>query len=414
MKKYLSLLFISLVFGILNAQVTLYQCIDAALKKSYDMKIESKNIQKQKYELQNAAYSFLPSIKLSKTISKANNDYKLTEDGFSASAQLNLFDKRFFNYKLSSIALEQTKLDYKNKRNNLIIEVTDYYLGILLLKEKVEYYKNLLADYDVQKQFMEKLLKTGAKTLFDKYSVEVEIKNSEIEYEKAKNDLQETLMYLVYLTGFSQEQLMNAVDFDVDIFGIPQTDSCEKSYRILSAKLLLKQTKLEKLSTLTDILPDVYALAGVSYLQQKNYYSWLFNGSWTKTWQVSLNFQFDLGNIFSSINNYKISKINLYQQKIRLENEKSLMKLNLNSQKNSLLLIKKQLKLDEKKLKYASLKFEFAKKSFKNGLLDFFKFKESANQLLSAKISLINDKKSYIKNLMEYQKISGEKILNKY
>ncbi len=415
MKKNLILMVMLSFFSvILNAEVSLFDCIDAALQKSYDVKIKKMEIQKSKYQLQNSKAAFLPSIELSKNVSNTNGDYKNTDNSIVASTRLNIFDKRFSNCKTSKIALEESELDYEKQKDDTIISVVDNYLTINLLREKSHYYENLLSDYQKQKQFINELIKSGSKTLFDLYSIEIEIKNSEIELEKTQNEMEKTIEQLNFLTGLSIKNMSDFKDVDFKNIKLPQNKSYEKSYEIRLSKLSLKRNKIDKFDAFTDLLPTIY-LQGSKYFSKKyDKYDWGFGNDLGESWQISLNFQFDFGDFLTDYNRFKMSKINISQQKLRMEKTKSLLKINLNSQKRDLILSKKQIIQDKEKLKFASEKFELAKTQYQNGLLDFFKLKDSANQLISTKITLMNDKKNYILNVINYQKTSGEKILDKY
>ncbi len=415
MKKNLIFLIMLSSFSlILNAEISLYDCLDAALQKSYDIKIGKKEIQKTKYQQQNSMAAFLPSIEVSKKVSKATNDYENTNNSLTASTSLDLFDKRFINFKTAKIDLKQAKLDYKNQKDETIVSVVNNYLTINLLKEKSRYYKNLISDYQKQKIFINELIKAGAKTLFDLYSIEIEIKNNEIELEKTENEIEKTIEQLNFLTGLSLKITDDFGDIDVNSIKLSQNKSFEKSYEIISSKLSLIRSKISRYDAFTNLLPTVYLQGSKYFSKEYDDYNWGVGNDLDNSWQISLNLQFDFGNFLSDYNNFRISKINLSQQKLRLEKTISLQKINLNSQKRAVILSQKQIVHDEEKIHFASQKFELAKTQYQSGLLDFFKLKDSANQLISAKITLINDKKSYILNVINYQKTIGEKILNKY
>ncbi len=412
-KKLLSILILMLFYLVLNAQLTLFDCIDAALKNSFDIKIASDELTKQKYYHKNTIYSFLPSFTLSKNYTQSIRNTEYSKNGMDASMQLDLFDNRFWDYKLSSVSLKQAKIDFEEKRKNIIIEVIDNYLSLNLLMEKQLYYTNILNDYKKQLNYIKQLMSTGDKTLFDVYSVKIEIKNIEIKLENTNGEIKNIIAKLNYLTGFSAK---NGNDFKKFIFQelpIPQKHSINKAYEILSSELNLKLKSIKRQKTFTSLLPSLSVAATYSYSQEEDRFIFIKN-RWKKNWFISLNFTYDLGNFLKNYNYLKISSLDLYDQRLKLKKSLALGKLDNKKQITTLKFIKKQITLDKNKLDFAKQKFELAKQKYSKGLLDFFMLKDSANEMLNAKISLIKDEKDFIITLVNYQKSIGEKILNKY
>ncbi len=414
MKKTLILLIFLLCFLALRAKVTLFECIDAALKNSIEIKIKKSELNDKLYSYQNSVYSFLPSIIASKTLSKGINNLKTENDNLSITGELSLFDNRIWNYKSAKLNLEQSKLDYDKQKRDIIIRVTKDFLMLNLLNEKLNYYQNIIKDYKEQLRFTKRLLNSGNKTEFDLYSIEIELENNKIEYENVKNEISETMSELNYLTGLSLKNSDDLKKFNIQTENNLEKSTLEKAYQLLSAKILVKDAKINKYSMLTNLLPSVYLQGSFSHSESSNKYEILNRENWTKYWEVSLNFKFDFGNFLRNYNNYRRAKCLIYQRNMAFKKNKMLLEMNIENKKRLILTKKKQISIDTKKLKFLTEKFKLAQNKFKNGLMDFFMYKETANELLSAKIALINDQKDYLINLIEYRNLQGKKIFEKY
>lgn len=425
MKKTIILVLFSLLNLLLIAEeITLFDCIDAALKNSYQIKNAEQNVKIYRSENLNKLFDFIPDITAYANAKHDIDGNDIGTNNISISENLYLFDERFPNYKLSNLDYHNEKFNYIQQIQSTVLEILQIYSEILILKESMDYYMNSAEFYTNETEFVKEMIKTGKRTKLDLYSTQIEQKNAELNITKTQNDIEKKLLELSQKTGkvFYQETIFSDINnlLPTEIGSI----SYENNLDWKMSKFTKKRRKIEKNIYLKRIFPDLYVNG---YYNWRNIKYWKdaeqtydYEGNFiirdqeTKYWEVSLNLSYSLGSFAQKLNDYSISKRRLKQEEFNLNYLQQELQKELASKKLDLELKQDEIKICIQKLALAEKKLVLTKERFRLGLISFLDFKTTFNETLNAKIELLQTRYDYIIAFAEWKMAKGEKILGRY
>lgn len=425
MKKTILIILFSLLNLLLIAEeITLFDCIDAALENSFIIKNAEQNVKIYRSENLNKLFDFIPDITAYANAKHDIDGNDIGTNNLSISENLYLFDERFPNYKLSNLNYRNEKLNYQQQEQSTVLKILQLYSEILLSKESLDYYLNSAEFYSNEIEFVTEMIKAGKRTELDLYSTQIEQKNAELNITKTQNDLEKKLLELSQKTGkdFNQETVFsNITDLIPEEIG---NTSYENNLDWKMMNFTKKRKKIEKNIYLKRIFPDLY---------MNGYYNWRNVKYWkdaeqtydyegnfiirdqeTKYWEVSLNLSYSLGSFAQKLNNYSISKRRLKKEEFNLMSLQQELQKELASKKLDLELKQDEIIIYTQKLALAEKKLVLTRERFRLGLISFLDFKTTYNETLNAKIELLQTRHDYIVAFAEWQIVKGEKIFGRY
>jgi outer membrane protein len=434
----------------LSSQVySLEDCIQRAIEKSIDIRIQKLNKESAFLQNRQAKYNLLPSVNIGSGVnynlgySISPLDYSYIEQNslsgsLNLSAQVTLF-QGFQQLK----NIQKTKIDYqvwdyqvKQIENNLKIQVTTLYLQSIL---EYEVLKSLRQQLD----FSENLYNSKKELLAEGLLAENTIRELklQIEIDKANQDrqvfqIQNSLNKMKVLLQFSEFQDFN-IDTNVAFIEAPQWSKNEilnKSFEsmpdveIEKLKLSASQKQIEITNgALFPTLTLGYAFGSnfintaktyeyrtirnptIGFFGDSNFtfvrslsnqqvpvseqnvsiFSQLGNN---KQHQFQLNFQWAIFSKFSKRTNIKLAEIAVKQQEERIDLTIQKLKENYNqaiaNRDNAFQKYKYNIIVS----KAQEEKFKMAKEKFESNLIDYFELMNYQNQYQASKIELSKSK----------------------
>lgn len=448
--KYVACFFMVINVYSLSSQVySLEDCIQRAIEKSIDIRIQKLNKESAFLQNRQAKYNLLPSVNIGSGVnynlgySISPLDYSYIEQNslsgsLNLSAQVTLF-QGFQQLK----NIQKTKIDYqvwdyqvKQIENNLKIQVTTLYLQSIL---EYEVLKSLRQQLD----FSQNLYNSKKELLTEGLLAENTIRELklQIEIDKANQDrqvfqIQNSLNKMKVLLQFSEFQDFN-IDTNVAFIEAPQWSKNEilnKSFEsmpdveIEKLKLSASQKQIEITNgALFPTLTLGYAFGSnfintaktyeyrtirnptIGFFGDSNFtfvrslsnqqvpvseqnvsiFSQLGNN---KQHQFQLNFQWAIFSKFSKRTNIKLAEIAVKQQEERIDLTVQKLKENYNqaiaNRDNAFQKYKYNIIVS----KAQEEKFKMAKEKFESNLIDYFELMNYQNQYQTSKIELSKSK----------------------
>lgn len=425
MKKIILIILFSLLNLLLIAEeITLFDCIDAALENSYDINNAEQNVRIKHSENLNRLFDFIPEVSAYANAKRDIDGNEIETNNISISENLFLFDERFPNYKLSRLDFHNEELNYLKQEQSTVLKILQLYSEILLSKESLDYYLNSAEFYNNEIEFITEMIKAGKRTELDLYSTQIEQKNAELNITKTQNSIEKILLELTQQTGknFNNETVFS------DINNLQPTEIGSISYdNNLDWKIsnfTKKRKKIEKNVYLKRIFPDFYVSGyynqrNIKYRKDANQ-TYDYEGNFiirdqeTKYWEVSLNLSYSLGSFVQKLNDYSISKRRLKQKELNLNYLQQELQKELASKKLDLELKQDEIIIHIQKFALAEKKLVLTQERFRLGLISFLDFKTTHNETLNAKIELLQARHYYIVAFAEWQIAKGEKIFGRY
>ncbi len=426
-KYILITLLTGLFFSCVYAQqkvLTLQDCINIALKNSYELKSTEQKMLATKYNKLQATSKFLPSISFTASYTKLSEVpefitatpqlmYRSDLGGFiitgyeqqslkfggeetrlaRASLTQPLFTggKILNSYWLASYSYEIMKEEYNRVKTNLTLNVKKAFYSVLLAEKFVkiaeESYEVLKNHYKVT----ESLYKEGKISSFDLSRVKVQLVNCETDVIKAKNGLELAKKYLLNLINYKEEEQ------DISFEGSLETELIELkelSYYIDQAlknrpeiKQLNYQQKISELSlklAISENLPNISFVTSYDY--QKPYY---FSDDWknVSTIMLVLNYPLFDGLWLTNYSKIKSSKHNLEQTKFNKKQIIDMIKLEVEKTYLNIIEAKKRINVQKENVNVAKENLRIAQDRYKQGLISDLDVRDTQLALTQAKLN---------------------------
>lgn len=198
---------------------SLDECIQYTQKNNVDIQKKRLEIENSKINLSESKWSYAPSV-------YANNSYNISQgrvldpttyefienqivqgNNTSISASMDIFKglKLVNTVKKNKLQLQHTILEAKSLENDLMFNVTAYYLDVLLANENITNCEQVLLSLNTQRNNIAKIVEVGKVTTADLFQIESQLADAETNLLTAKNQL--------YIAKLKICQLMDIDDY---------------------------------------------------------------------------------------------------------------------------------------------------------------------------------------------------------
>ncbi|MDG1261247.1 MAG: TolC family protein [Flavobacteriales bacterium] len=229
-----SILTIILSFGFLAAQAqtewTLQKCIDHAFQNNIQIQQSQLNLELSEISKQQSVGTMLPSVNASashgynwgQTIDPFTNSFateRIRSNSLGANVSLTLFNgfQNMNSVKQSDIDIEARKADLEKQRNDVALNVSNAFLGVLFQEEFVRIAKANLENTDAQVQRISQLVNAGAAPQGNLLEIQAQRAADQASLISAENNL--SISYL------NLRQLLRIPETDKDSFVISAPSS---------------------------------------------------------------------------------------------------------------------------------------------------------------------------------------------
>lgn len=392
------LLFIVVISSIyLPAQPawTLDSCIAYALENNYTIKQKLLEMEQNKIELQSSKMNVFPSINASIGQSfdfgRAASVNAIIQDNTQSTTSLEfglnvpLFQGLQTHYKVASnkLNLQASLHDLDQARENITLNITAYFLQVLLYKEIYEIAQEQAKLSQNQVTRIEELVKNGKNSNSELYNIQATLAADELNIVEAQNNYQ--------LAKLDLSQLMNVQNVhDFDIIMSHELDmnvllnktfdlkaitmhSLGNRPGIKAASLRLEKGEKDIKLMQSGWYPSLNLSAsygtGYYYIFQDNMINFPFNTQLKNNSRevISLSLKIPIFDKLSTFNNVKRSRVNLQMQHINLEETKRNLEKEIYQAYGNALASKNKYLAAEKSASAAELAFQYEELKYEEG-----------------------------------------------
>jgi outer membrane protein TolC len=422
MKNILFVILLLISFK-MYCEVTLEDCIEAGLEHSGLVRQAELEWQNARLAKITGRLNFLPDVNAYAQNSYGKSGDLLFSKNLSFYQKIELFDERFYQLKSTSIEENISKLKFQEAKRNLIIEITESYTDLLLLKKKLMVYQNSFEIYEKEVLFLKEMLKSGTKTEIDLYSAQIEEQNAILQIKRTEREMENILKGLNRNTGLSL-QSESLRDASISYENWDKEISPEQNYQVVNSLQQVELAKTNLKKSFKNLLPTLslegnYEWSDWDYLKEKNksydsFGNYINPDLRTTDWTVSLTLSYPFGSFFQRRNAYSIAKNQAKKSVIQHEDYFLETTDLFEDAKLDLSLKQEELKIFEQKNELATKKFLLAQAKFRSGMIDFLEFKTAENEKASSEIDLQKAQYDLMISYVKWQKISGEKLFGRY
>jgi len=413
-----------LLAGLSARELSLENCLDAALSNNVELKSAKLNLQNSAAEHSSDLYDFLPSAQLYSSAKYDIDENQIGTVGFSASTSYYLFDDRHATARLSKLSYKSQQESYLLSKYTVVQKVISLYSEVLQLEKSVELYENSVEIYSSEEGFIKELLKVGKRNELDLYSTQIELQNARLNLSQTKNSLRKKKLELGREVGFEIGEGAHFVLSENLLKSNLNEGSLSNNPDLKIEENSLKQSKVTKFNSFKNLFPQFY-LSGFYSKAQVEYWedslelydadgNFIDRSNVQENWEVSLNASFSFGDFIQKYKRNSINKRNLRKQKYNLDLATQQKEDELIAQKMDLELKSEEIKIVTKKLELAEKKFQLSQERFRRGLISFLDYKTSMNEKINASLELLSTENAYLLEMVEWQKLNGQKVLGRY
>ncbi|MFI3297506.1 MAG: TolC family protein [bacterium] len=200
---FILLLFFSISVYAQQKVWTLEECVEHAKKHNIDIQRKRLEMETSRVNLSEAKWAFAPAVSVSNDYSISQGrvldptTYEYVENSVVAGnstsvyASLSVFNgmSRIHTVKLQKTALSASLLGVEKAENDLMLNITAYYLEILLAKESIRNAEQTVSSLKTQKDKTAKMVDVGKVTNADLLQIEAQLSDAETNLIMQKNQL---------------------------------------------------------------------------------------------------------------------------------------------------------------------------------------------------------------------------------
>jgi outer membrane protein len=435
MKKvfFLFVIFFSINIFPEERTVDLQECINIALQNHPDLFVSIEDNKKSvaNYRIAKAQKSIIvdgeiKTVEYVKEDSSADSNFQIpgqdTTIGLFAGLTVvyNLFDpKKDYVEENAKTNIDISKLTGQKTRNQILFEVKNAYYGYLLSKNTLKIREEINKKYKKKSDLAKQLFEQGSRPILDVSKAEVDMSDSQLQFEKAQNNERKTKLSLFRSMGL--EEIESITINPKDIETIPEIKcSLEDLYKMAEIySPLIRIVTLEKRAAIVKIsvenashYPKVDLLIGLGY-ENKDIYgvsemSENFNfDNWSPAFHGALKASLPIysgGRISASVDS-AVSDYNkiTYKEKELLIDTKN----QIRDSYKSLEEIKKQMETSNLISKNAQRHLLLAQKSYENGGGSLLELQDAELSVIKAEIGFLESKYGYLLTLAKLTSIIG-------
>ena len=391
----------------------LSECINIALDKNYDIKINSETKKESYWQYKNSQFQILPNILYNFDIKNLGGKYLV--GGIVATTahevpiqSLVIFEwstinqgKYFFYRNQAKHLFHSAVFNYEFTKEQTILNTVMAYYDLLSIKRQIEVYKINLYDRFEQLKYTKARFDAGIGTLYDVKRAQAEVAGAQQEYTAALNSLRLNQGALANIMGVDILDAIYPYEITVDIRELidPNVD-IEKLYNyaltsredIKSKEAELSAYKTQRNANYADIIP------AVTFSYQNGYVGTKRSGTAPHN-SLTLDITASLGQnmLLGTLTQLKADSALVNQKKLELDNLKRSVKEDiLNSYYDSENALKK-IEASKVEVESADVSLDLSIANMKAGEATFIDVIASQNLKVQANINLI-------KNMIEYNK----------
>ena len=390
--------------------LTLKQCVEIALKNSYEIAIARGNVSKAEISVKNAYSGFLPDLYLSGgyAVNDTYDRFEWNENHYnlSLSASITPFTsgRTLINVAKAGASLSSSRQSYWITETSLILDVIRKYYNLLQDSELLELRKESVYQKSLDLEFAQAQFDLGLAPRADILKAEVYVVSAEVDSLQAEGDLKLARSELNDVMGISLDNPASIKPVEFIKEEVPDLDTClaialkerpeitQQKADLSTQKYNLRLTQIDKLPTFTitgsyNVLADNLIFEGLPI----NRVNLNENSNWSIN--VGLSFPlFDGGVKSRAIESARIDLNNAELNYLELEKEINLdVRLaHLNSVTSS-----KKVELTEKQVNSAEESYNTALGRYKAGVAPI-------TEVIDAGVALSSSKVSHTKAIYDY------------
>lgn len=434
--KIITILLICIIQTTISAEersVTVDECIEIALQNhpDYLLSIEDDKKSIADYKIARSGKSVIingeiKTIETDKDDSSDDTNYSIpgqdTNIGLFAGITMsyNLYDaKKDIIENQARTNIDISKIKNYQVKNKIIFEVKNAYYGYLLAKNTLTIREEILNKYQSKANLARQLFEQGSRPVLDVSKAEVDLADSQLMLEKAKNNERKTKLNLYYAMGI--EEAENISINPVEAETIPDL-SCSLSnlYKLSEiyspviriSKLEKKIARLKAEEESGAHYPKVDLNIGIGYKIEKlngfesfqENYDW---GNWSPVVYglIAATIPIYSGGRISAKVDSALSSYNklVYKEKEVLTDSKNQIRDNFKSLEE----IKKQMEISELIIKNAQRHQLLAQRSYENGGGSLLELQDADLSVIKARIGYLESRYSYFITLAKLVNIVG-------
>ncbi len=424
-KIYITLIFTLALSVCVSAQSawTLDSCIAYALENNYAIKQKLLEMEQNKIELQSSKMNVFPSINASIGQSfdfgRAAGANAIIEDNTQSTTSLGvglnvpLFQGLQTHYQVASnkLNLQASLHDLDQVRENITLNITAYFLQVLLYKEIHEIAQEQVKLSKNQVIRIEELVKNGKSPNSELYNMQATLAADELNIVETQNDYQLAKLDLAQLMNvqnihdfdivMSHELDMNVLlnkTFDLETIIM---HSLGNRPGIKAASLRLEKGEKDIKLMQSGWYPSLHLSAsygtGYYYIFQDNMTNFPFNTQLRNNSRevISLSLNIPIFDKLSTFNNVKRSRVNLQMQQINLEETKRNLEKEIYQAYGNALASKNKYLAAEKSASAAELAFQYEELKYEEGKSTSHDYSEAKLKHQRALSEVIQSKYQY-------------------
>lgn len=413
--------------------VDLNECINIALQNHPDFFVSLEDNKKSvaEYRIAKSQKSILidgeiKTIEIVKEDAPADSNFQVpgqdTTVGLFAGLTIvyNIYDQKKDYIEENAITnIDISKLKSQKTRNEVLLEVKSAYYNYLLSKNTLKIREEIYNKYKKKSDLAKQLFEQGSRPILDVSKAEVDLADSQLQFEKAKNNERKTKLNLFHSMGLEENEVLSISPRDID--KVPEVscplDDLYKMAEIYSP--LLRMTTLEKRAAMVKIsienashYPKVDILFGFGYENEQLYglgkAGENFNvDNWSPAFHAALKASLPIysgGRVSASVDS-AVSEYNKISYK-----EKELLidtKNQIRDSYKTLEEIKKQMEISDLITKNAQRHLLLAQRSYENGGGSLLELQDAELSVIKAEMGFLESKYGYLMTLSKLASIIG-------
>lgn len=413
--------------------ITVDECIEIALQNHPDFLLsiedDRKSVADYKIARSNKSVLVNGEIKTIQTEKEDNdniNNYSIpgqdTNIGLFAGLTMtyNLYDARKDIIEDEARTnIDISKIKNFQVKNKIIFEVKNAYFGYLLAKNTLTIREEIYNKYKSKSELARQLFEQGSRPVLDVSKAEVDLADSQLQYEKAKNNERKMKLNLFYSMGIEENENLNIIPAEDDEL---KDIACSLTELYKLAEIyspVIRISKLEKKYARLKVseesgahFPRVDLSIGIGYQNEdlsgfENSQENIKSSNWSPVVYGLINATvpiFSGGKISARVDS-ALSDYNkiVYKEKEILIDAKNQIRDNFKSLEE----IKKQMEISELIIKNAQRHQLLAQRSYENGGGSLLELQDADLSVIKARIGYLESKYAYLITLAKLVNIVG-------
>lgn len=216
-------------------------------------------------------------------------------------------------YQIANLNLSAVREEYRRMENDLVLDVTRAFYGILVLQELAELMERARDQTARHVETVERRYEAGLESRFDLLRARVQLANTEPQVIKSRNDLEIALNGFKTLLGFSREAdltLDGRLEYEPVEVDLAQSLEEARTNRPEIRSISLRRSMAGKALSIAKKAnwPDLALVANYDYKKPLH-----FEDEWGSDWSVSLAVQMSLFTGFENLGKMKQARARLRQ-----------------------------------------------------------------------------------------------------